>query len=92
MCPSSSPVRRYGEEYLAAEAEAKAGKRGLWASYVEPEPAAVSEEPSGDELVTVRVCEVVDGKTFFVHAAVDDGKVLVCLCVCVCICEGRVCA
>jgi hypothetical protein len=67
-------VLRYSDELTAAEKEARDAKRGMWLSYVE-KVEEVRDDAAGDELVNVRVCEVVDGSSFFAHAAVDDMKV-----------------
>ena len=59
---------------FAAEAEAKAAKRGLWESYVEVK-AADERAERGDEMVTLRVSEVQDGSQFYAHTSVDESKV-----------------
>ena len=74
----------HAQELFAAEAEAKAAKRGIWENYVPPaneEKTAVSadseagvEQPAdGKELVAVSVTEIEDANDFYVHFVGDKG-------------------
>jgi hypothetical protein len=69
-----SRLRSYADVLFGAEAEAKAAKRGLWESFVEVQ-AADERAERGDELVSMKVCEVIDGSQFFAHTSVDEAKV-----------------
>uniref|UniRef100_A0A7E4ZWC5 Staphylococcal nuclease domain-containing protein n=1 Tax=Panagrellus redivivus TaxID=6233 RepID=A0A7E4ZWC5_PANRE len=72
----------YGPQLSSAERHAKAGKRGLWATYVEPEAAAVEVDPStdtADRKVNYRkvvVTEVVPRTFRFAVQAYDDAPTI----------------
>ena len=74
----------YSSELFAAEAEAKASKRGLWENYTPPadeekkEGVAVgetvdsAESNESKEYVPVKVTEIEDANDFYIHFATDN--------------------
>ena len=76
----------YSSELFAAEAEAKAGKKGMWENYTPPADeekkegapvgesvdSSTAESNESKEYVPVKVTEIEDANDFFIHFASDN--------------------
>eukprot|EP01138_Halocafeteria_seosinensis_P007850 gb/GECG01008020.1/.p1 GENE.gb/GECG01008020.1/~~gb/GECG01008020.1/.p1 ORF type:complete len:921 (+),score=174.17 gb/GECG01008020.1/:1-2763(+) len=70
IIPAAARNSPYADELFEAEEEARTAKRGVWTHVAEKEEAEEAAHES-QQFIQLRVCDVLDGNCFFVHAQDD---------------------